>query len=162
MFKYDWFRNSIISSARVPDESTSPGRDLSHQKSREPVSRLGYPCWRLMRVHSYFVDFIGSFEFFQSTSPSQQRHLPRLNNFSAALPCHLTPQLPRAILTRDLEWGNFSLEAKRLLRYLPLDATLRRVLRQISREYLADSNDHGEFYKGDLLSWFNSHLHFWT
>ena len=127
-----------------------------------PVSRLGYPCWRLMRVLSCFVDFRGSFEFCQSTNPSQQGHLPRLNHFSAGHPCHLTPQLPRAILTRDLEWGNFSVEAKKLLRYLPFDVTHLRVLRQFSREYRADSNDHGEFYKGDLLSWFNSHLHLWT
>ena len=40
---------------------------------------------------------------------------------------------------------------ERLLRYLPLDATLLRAHHLFSREYRADSNDHGEYIKGDLL-----------
>ena len=41
---------------------------------------------------------------------------------------------------------------ERLLRNLPLDATLIRAHILFSREYRADSNDHGEYIKGDLLS----------
>jgi hypothetical protein len=105
-----------------------------------------------MRVHYYFVAFRGSFEFCQSTTPSQLRHLPRLKYFSAGGPFHLRPQLPREILTKDFELGDFSLVGERLLRCLPLDATILIADHLFSREYRADSNDHDEYIKGDLLS----------
>ena len=137
-------------------------RDLSHQKYRELVSCLSYPCWRLMRVHSYFVALRGSFEFCQSTTPSQVRHLPRLKHLSAAGPSHLRRQLPREILMRDLESGDFSLVGEMFLRCLPLNATLLIAHHLFSWEYRADSNDHDEYIKGDLLSWFNCHVHLWA
>ena len=105
-----------------------------------------------MRVHSYFVAFIGSFEFFQSTTPSQLLHLPRLKHLSSAGPSHLRLQLPREILTRDFELGDFSPVGERLLRFLPLDVTILIADHLFSRDYRADSNDHDEYVKGDLLS----------